>query len=246
MSSTRVSLSTRFRICMFFRLRRFFLTASYDSFLRIFDASRSLIQTISGHTAPITSIAVVESSDSASVKSCTIATVSHDGTGRITSVPLASEPGNLQKYETLATLQLHSGPISSISVSSSGSYLTTAGWDTVIGVWNTMIPTSDEASVPNEDLRVSKKRRRTNGEGRNGIRKTPVSILKSHTSQVTGAIFGKEESGEGEGKTLSCSLDSTVRIWDVERGLCVNTLVCLRLCSFPLHSICRLHSLFDN
>ncbi|KAK7680320.1 ribosome biogenesis protein ytm1 [Cerrena zonata] len=194
-----------------------FLTASYDGQLRVFDYSQKLLNTIPLHEAPATSIAIIPNFDE---KSHLVASGSHDLTARLTKIslsdPLSSETTS---YQTLASLHLHTAPISSISSNASGKQLLTASWDGLIGLWDTIIPGSDE--VPSEETGERKKRRKiTNGDGEQRVkRKAPLNVLKSHTARVSKAVF------VGNGKeAVSAGLDETVRKWDVENGVCVNTI----------------------
>lgn len=94
----------------------------------------------------------------------------------------------------------------------------------MIGLWDTRIPTEDE--VPAVIDERERKRRKKTGEGNaeGGVpkRKAPVAVLKSHTGAVTKAVF---ETGKTERRGYSCGLDSTVRSWDVEAGVCTATMV---------------------
>ena len=49
----------------------------------------------------------------------------------------------------------------------------------------------------------------------------PAAVLKSHSARVSKAIFDPTDSK----RAYSCGWDSTVRSWDVESGVCVNTVV---------------------
>ncbi|KAG2340473.1 WD40 repeat-like protein [Suillus weaverae] len=116
---------------------------------------------------------------------------------------------------------LHTSPPSSISTDASGSHLLTSSWDGLIGVWDTSIPDDQQ-----------KKRRKT--APANKKRKAPIAVLKSHTARVSKALSAAGEPTKG--KTYSCSFDSTVRTWDVESGVCINTI------NVPEH---RTVSIFD-
>jgi len=56
-----------------------------------------------------------------------------------------------------------------------------------------------------------------------------MHVLKSHTGKITQGIF--DHSGT---KAYSCGFDSTLRTWDIELGICTDTIVCVTL------SICSL------
>jgi len=149
-----------------------------------------------------------------------IATASHDLTGRLVRVSLDDGTGD-RTSSTLASLHLHTSPLSSIAYSRSGEHLLTASWDTLIGLWESRIPGEDEIDVVEEqtDRRKRRKVGRRDSEPR-PKRKAPSSVLKSHTARVSKAAFSST------GKTaFSCGFDSTVRSWDVENGVCTNTIV---------------------
>ena len=208
--------------------RRHFLTASYDGHVRLFDYAQKLVQDVPAHQGPITSVCVVPSPVSTD-ESVLIASASHDLTASLTRISLA--PDASPSFQNLASLHLHTSPLSSISSDHTGSHLLTASWDHLIGFWDTTIPTQDEVA-PTSDLASSsdrKKRRKVASEadqGR-GKRKAPTTVLKSHTARVSKADFAP---GSNQ-RAYSCGFDSTVRTWDVESGVCVDTIV--RLSSFP-------------
>ncbi|KAJ7285559.1 WD40-repeat-containing domain protein [Mycena rebaudengoi] len=139
-----------------------------------------------------------------------IATASHDLTAQLTRVSL--DPA--QKIKPLASLHLHTAPLSGVSSNASGSQILTSSWDGLVGLWDTSIPTTDE--VPEPAVGDRKKRRKT--EGDKPKRKAPLTVLKSHTARVSGVVFNDENTA------YSCGFDSTVRSWDLEHGVCTNTI----------------------
>ena len=202
-----------------------FLTASYDGAIRAFDYSQKLLHTSTAHPAPITSICIVPL-PSPTPDSHLIASASHDLTARLTRLVLPSSPSDSAKSETLASLHLHTAPVSSVASSASGSHVLTSSWDGLIGLFDTSIPSADE--VPPDDVQGGadrKKRRRIaeDGEGARPKRKAPIAVLKSHTARVSRVVFGRDAKGAS---AYSCGLDSTVRTWDVENGVCTGTIVC--------------------
>lgn len=184
---------------------RHILTASYDGQLRAFDYSQNETLSSPIHAAAITSFCIVPSA-----VDCLIATASHDLTALLTRVSLESKI-----TKPLASLHLHTAPLSSVSSDSTGSRILTASWDGLIGVWDTIVPENDE--VPEPATGDRRKRRKT--EENRPKRKAPLLVLKSHTARVSGVVFGDEKTA------YSCGFDSTVRSWDLEHGLCTNTAV---------------------
>jgi len=157
-----------------------------------------------------------------------IATASHDLTGRLVRVSLDSDTEG-PTSSTLASLHLHTSPLSAIAYSRSGEHLLTASWDTLIGLWESRVPEEDEVDVV--ELQTDRRKRRK-VVGRDSEprpkRKAPLSVLKSHTARVSKAAF----SSTGK-SAFSCGFDSTVRSWDVENCVCTNTIVSLMLSSAP-------------
>ncbi|KAF8625850.1 hypothetical protein AX17_006746 [Amanita inopinata Kibby_2008] len=180
-----------------------------------------------------------------------VATASHDLTALLTRLTfddtqMQQDTADSQKPTTRATplagLHLHTSPLSSMAANKQGTHLLTASWDTLIGVWDTRVPAEHEV----QDVRSAssgertKKRRKVAEdelEGMNGVsqdgtamadskqvkRKAPLHVMKSHTARVSRAVFGNGKNGE-EGKAYSCGYDSTIRVWDVENGLCLHTI----------------------
>ncbi|OJA14504.1 hypothetical protein AZE42_04443 [Rhizopogon vesiculosus] len=165
------------------------------------------------HQAPITSACVVPS-PSSDAESRILASSSHDFTACLTHIYMGPEGPSAS---TVASLHLHTSPLSCVSSDASGSHLLTSSWDGLIGVWDTSIPDEHQVTLERGDDR--KKRRKTAPV--NIKRKAPIAVLKSHTARVSKALFATGL--HAKGKAYSCGFDSTVRTWDVESGVCVNT-----------------------
>ncbi|EIW79492.1 WD40 repeat-like protein [Coniophora puteana RWD-64-598 SS2] len=202
-----------------------FATASYDGHIRVFDYAhfQTAKHTARIHPAPITSLHVVplQSTSSDEEQTYTILTSSHDLTARLSTLSLSPNSPKPTTTKTLASLHLHTAPVSHVTVSQDGSTVLTSSWDTLIGVWDTRIPPSDE--VPDDAPDGERKKRRKlakSGEEEKVVRKVPTAVLKSHTNRVSAAAFlpGSNE------KAASVGFDATVRTWDVENGLCTHTI----------------------
>ena len=181
------------------------------------------------HPAPITGLSIISSSSNDEEESHIIATSSHDLTAQIsqfTTRPYGMNvEDNTSSSKTLASLHLHTGPVSSISSNSTGTHLLTSSWDGLIGFWDTSIPSSDEVPEPISNERDRKKRRKVEDSSK-PRRKAPLSVLKSHTARVSKVLFAPtstDNNGE-EKKAYSCGFDSTVRVWDTEYGVCEHSI----------------------
>ncbi|KAF8685109.1 Ribosome biogenesis protein YTM1 [Rhizoctonia solani] len=196
--------------------KNFFLTSSYDGSVQVHDSTQQPVATILSHAAPVTSACWVpgESSLSPSGEKI-IASSSLDHTLHINCLSSLSNPS----WDTLASLHLHTAPVASVSASSDGKYIISAGWDGLVGVWSTVIPDQDE--VPEaEEVIGRKKRRKVQDQPSSAVRKGPAVVLKSHMARVSKSIFDPLNENE---KAYSCGWDNTVRSWDVESGVCLNT-----------------------
>ncbi|EKM60514.1 uncharacterized protein PHACADRAFT_246512 [Phanerochaete carnosa HHB-10118-sp] len=191
-----------------------FLTGSYDGNIRLFDYSQTLLQTIPVQSAAITSVAYVKKTNK---DTQLVATASHDLTAKLTEVSIS--PSDPSPSRVLASLHLHTGPLTAISTNAAGSHLLTSSTDELIGLWDTSIPDYDE--VPPDDASSERKKRRKldDSQESRAKRKAPISVLKSHTARVSKAVFTKDNTN-----AVSAGFDSTVRTWDVENGVCTNTI----------------------
>jgi ribosome biogenesis protein YTM1 len=88
-----------------------------------------------------------------------IASASQDQTARLARVPEAHEGDPT----VLASLHLHTAPLSSVAADKHGTHLITASWDTLIGIWDVTIPETDQ--VPPEEATEDRKKRRKVAEG---------------------------------------------------------------------------------
>ena len=185
------------------------------------------------HPAPITSLWIISSNDEEG--SYTVATSSHDLTAQISQLTIRPSSMDIDNTPTpiskpLASLHLHTAPVSSVSSNSTGTHLLTSSWDGLIGLWDTSIPSSDEVQEPVPNERDRKKRRKLEDSDK-PRRKAPLSVLKSHTARVSKVLFaptGNTSTTDNNGekkKAHSCGFDSTVRFWDTEYGVCDHTIV---------------------
>lgn len=129
------------------------------------------------------------------------------------------------------TLQLHTGPISSITPSRDYSRVLTSSWDGQLGVFalpTASNPLEESHDVPAEPTSYlpgqNKKRRKTaaqqegaaaEGSG-GGWRKQPEMVMRGHEARIGGAIWDK--AGGNAGRVWSAGWDGSVRGWDAESG----------------------------
>ncbi|KIJ52358.1 hypothetical protein M422DRAFT_202427 [Sphaerobolus stellatus SS14] len=185
------------------------IAGSYDSNVRVFDSSQKPVYTISGHTAPVTSVCWVG-------QERIFASASQDCTARLVRLPElhGGDP------TTLASLHLHTAAISSVASDKEGKQLLTGSWDSLIGVWDTTIPENDQVAA--DEVVEERKKRRKVAQVERPVRKAPETILRSHTGRITRVLFSPLASSQNV--AYSSALDSTVRAWDTSIGLCTSTI----------------------
>src|SRR5260221_4247377 len=212
-----------------------FLTGSYDGIVRIYNESLELLQTAGGHSAPVSDASWIP--PSTSVPTSRFLSSSYDTTARIYSY----DPDENNTPTALASLRLHTRPISSIRPNPSGELALTAGWDNLIGLWTLTIPDNHEVGAEEELPKSRFRKRRKLGKGNEldsstiepeVVRKAPAYVLKSHTGRVSKALFDQGRQNDA----WSVGWDCTVRKWDIETGVCTETVVSpeIRFSSFSL------------
>jgi ribosome biogenesis protein YTM1 len=163
-------------------------------------------------------------------------TASQDRTAQLSRISL---DGTQTTSTPLATLHLHDAPIADVASSQDGEKILTAGWDGLIGLWSTTIPETDEVSLETIAPAPERKKRRKVQEDGGSVRtKAPSAVLRSHTARVSAVEFSAGAGGN-DAVGVSCGFDSTVRTWDVERGLCSHTIV-RTSCPYP-HALMLAH-----
>ena len=139
---------------------------SYDSTVKVYDSSQRLVHTIGGHTGPVTSARwITPNLDAYSSGAKKLVTGSHDGTAMIVEIPSSEGPINEPSPTRLASLHLHSGPISSVVANQAGTHILTSGWDALLGVFSAEVPEEDE--VPEDASLLPRKKRRKVAEKEN-------------------------------------------------------------------------------
>jgi len=180
------------------------LAASYDTHVHLFDTP---VQLIPGHAGPVTSVCWVGGER-------LLASASQDGTARLVQVPQPHEG----RPTALASLHLHTAPLSSVASDKDGQFVMTASWDTLIGIWDTRIPETDQTVV--DEVVDERKKRRKVAQADRPVRKAPDGVMRSHTGRISRALF----SPLSQHTAYSCGLDSTIRSWDTSVGICTSTL----------------------
>ncbi|MBW0462431.1 hypothetical protein O181_002146 [Austropuccinia psidii MF-1] len=213
-----------------------FLTASYDSNLRLFSSSNITkpILTISGHQQSILSTCWVPRLKQDSSELGSIASAGMDRVIRIwklstTDQDLLASDQNYS-YETTHVLALHNSPVSTIEACQNPHHpgrLVSGDWTGTLAFWD-LTSSQGDRKLDLEDVETTKastnehshltKRRKKNEIGRSNqlvVSKEPQQVINAHQSKISGALFSKFDSS----KVLTASHDHSVKRFDLETGV---------------------------
>lgn len=207
-----------------------FLTACYDSKLRMFSSADSSkpVLTISGHEQPVLSITWINSPNHSFPR------IASGGLDRVIKIWEISppktdtfQPDQAYSFKNTHVLPLHKSPVSTIEayqVDSSATRLLTGDWQGVLALWDLSSPHGDQlinpelAEVSNEDPRSMKRRKKNQNlqsSGANVISKEPIQVIHAHQSKVARGLFSKSDPH----KIFTASHDHSVKRFDLETGM---------------------------
>ncbi|ORX81810.1 WD40 repeat-like protein [Basidiobolus meristosporus CBS 931.73] len=194
----------------------FFLTGCYDNKVRVWNKSGDCVETFVGHEGPIKSVKWMKSQDGG----LRLLSGSHDQT----VIAWEYSPSE-QSYEMLYQCVGHKGSIESIAVHESGDHFLTASWDGSIKFWNTESVEEEDSSA----VQTKNKRRKAAKESDVPTKViptlrpcTPLTTLDGHVGSVSSIIYNQSNYNQA----FSGGWDHSIRIWDLESRVNVNTKNC--------------------
>ena len=183
-------------------------SASKDQTVRLWDVqSRKSLATLEGHDGGVTSVAF-------SADGTRLASASFD-----TTVVL----WDVDSRQPLATFEGHTGPVAGVAFSPDGTHLASASFDRTVILWDVdsrqRVATLEGHKGPVTGLAFSPDGKRLASASEELVTlwdvdsRTPLATLEGHEGPVTSVAFSPD------GKRLaSASFDTTVALWDVDRG----------------------------
>ena len=192
------------------------LSASYDGYLRVWNASSQVIATSpsaqeGGHTSSIKSVKWLSNSQAASG--------SVDRTVRVWKYS-EDDSGTSGALDPQLELYGHKSSVDSVAVHGPSNRILSASSDHAVGLWSTRkseAPEAPSAFLPSA-LSRSTKRRKLN-RAVQASQRGPLALLKQHSAPVSDVIFGEKDSTVG----YSVSWDHTLRTWDLVTTALVDT-----------------------
>lgn len=215
------------------------LSGSYDGIVRTWNLSGKVEKQYQGHSGAIKAVKWISASR--------IVSAGNDRQIRIWKASEIDPNGvsidedeeeNPEEGKTVAILEGHKAPISSLAVNQNR--ILSAGYDSTVGLWSTNykeMTTIDPLADPNNNVTstAAKKRRKLALADINTRRRAPLSFLEGHTQPVEGIIFAPDDNTVA----YSVSQDHTIKTWDLVTSRLVDT----RTTGFSLLSIISLPKL---
>ena len=203
------------------------LSGGYDGFLRVWNMSSEVIATSpSGSQGSYTN----------SIKAARFASPSlaiSGGYDRKLTIWNYAEDSQTFTASLTPRIELHGHRkmINSLDVHTPSSRILSASNDCSVGFWSMKKSGAPAAPVPQSKSHVTKRQKTSTSTPQRG----PLSLLKSHTEPVSSVTFAPNDHTVG----YSCSLDHTLRTWDLTTASLVDT----RTTSHPLLSLLTLPGL---
>lgn len=201
--------------------KTFFVSGSYDGIVRFWNPTdMAPYCELSGHGAPIKSVAVAEGNETTRVASS-----SKDLTARVHDVD--SQGSVLRTVVCVG----HEDSVEGAALDSTGTWLVTASWDGSVRTWQLEEGALQRAAPVEEP--ATKKQRRDDHE----LLVEASTIMLGHTGGVCDAVFEPRPAARG---VVSAGQDHSIRIWDLEAGVFTHTMNA----ECPAHSVsCALNGL---
>ncbi|XP_022643463.1 ribosome biogenesis protein WDR12 homolog [Varroa jacobsoni] len=214
--------------------RDLILTGSYDCSVTIWTTAGKKLTTLAGHESPVKSVRWVEYDG----KNARFISTSHDETAVLWSWNVERNSIN-----AMVTCKGHERSVDCVDVDVPSNRFATSGFDNVVKLWSTSTEET-QLDVKKEEATegdVKRSRFEVDHPTVRRFTRTPLVSLASHTEAVTAVKFMNSS------EMLTCSMDCTLKVWDIEIGGFSNNLLgskaFLDLCYSPLNqSIVTAHA----
>ncbi|XP_064470998.1 ribosome biogenesis protein WDR12 homolog [Ornithodoros turicata] len=177
------------------------LSGCYDNTLHIWDADGKHKLMIPGHMGPVKAIKWVSSGNPI----CIFVSTSHDETAM-----LWQWNKNANAIESVHVCKGHARSVDCVDVDGTQTKFATGSYDHMLKIWSADPSVKDSEQIEDGSEEGSRKKLKTT-EGKTKIR-TPVLTLSGHHEAVTGVQWTDDS------EVATCSMDNTLRLWDVELG----------------------------
>lgn len=197
-------------------LNTLIISGCYDSSVHIWDLSAEASHRIAipAHLAPVKAVKWIPDHNNSSADDHTFVTTSHDET----AIVWKWRPQNNQ-VEYLFSCRGHSRSVDCVDVSND--LIATGSYDQMVKIWS--LAQEDESSEASEpSTSKQKKLKKNDGSQGDDKNRTPIITMSGHKEAITGCAWIKADNSIA--KIATCSMDNTIRLWDVEVGDSTQTL----------------------
>jgi ribosome biogenesis protein len=188
-------------------------TGCYDGIVRLWQ-DNTCVNSFGAHAGAVKAVLAVKTSGQ-------LLTTGDDGTARAWTWG-----GNATNAPSMvAALKGHTASIEAAACRNDGDRCVTGGWDGQALLWRAgrALATSAEQSGEEAASSAGRKKRKGSSDGRSvptgGHEEAPLSALSGHKQCVAALAWPADDI------VMSGSWDHSVKVWDVEVGVCVDTLM---------------------
>ncbi|CAN3475185.1 ribosome biogenesis protein Ytm1p [Diutina catenulata] len=213
------------------------LAGAYDGIVRTYNMSGAVEKQYVGHSAAVKAVKWISPTR--------VVTGGNDRQVRLWKIGAETAPidddDEAEEGKTLAILEGHTAPVSSLAVETSSNRILSGSYDNTVGFWSTIYKEMNAIKAAEYDSATlstaSKKRRKMATQDASIRRRSPLAVLEGHASQVEGVIFDASDKSVG----YSVSQDHTIKTWDLYTARCVDTkqtgYSLLSVLQLPAHSL---------
>ncbi|GFY74702.1 ribosome biogenesis protein WDR12 homolog [Trichonephila inaurata madagascariensis] len=180
-------------------MNKWILSSCYDATVHIWGTDGEHKLTIPVHAAPVKSVAWVKCEDD----EYTFISTSFDETAI-----LWQWNENTNAVDCIHVCKGHERSVDCVAVSEDTKRFATGSYDQMVKIWST---DNESESIGGDD-----DKKRFKADNLKAKTKTPIVTLSKHTDGVTGIQW------IGDDQILTCSLDCTLRVWDVNYSVTDN------------------------
>uniref|UniRef100_A0A023GK11 Ribosome biogenesis protein WDR12 homolog n=1 Tax=Amblyomma triste TaxID=251400 RepID=A0A023GK11_AMBTT len=176
------------------------LSGCYDNSLHIWDLNGSRKLLIPGHVGPVKSVKWISVGESL----CTFVSTSIDETAM-----LWQWNRETNAVESVQVCRGHARSVDCVDVSWDESSFATGSYDHMLKVWSADPNTTDHDEAHDESEGSRKKQKTAENKARTRV---PILTLSGHHEAITGVQWTDSK------EVATCSMDHTLRLWDVDLG----------------------------
>lgn len=177
------------------------LSGCYDNSLHLWDLSGSRKLLIPGHSGPVKSVKWISVGDPL----CTFVSTSLDETAI-----LWQWNRETNAIESVQVCRGHARSVDCVDVSWDQKNFATGSYDHMLKVWNADPDSTEHDQKPDASDDTTRKKQKT-AENKARTR-VPIMTLSGHHEAITGVQWTDDK------EVATCSMDHTLRLWDVDLG----------------------------